>query len=98
MTVGTKKNTYSEFNQDSHFLFARNKQRREFAELIKKDVIVISCDDMTKIKVEAPAVSRYILVLTTHFMVLAHFYSNLFFYSNLRGLLPGISKQTSFIS
>ena len=40
-------------------LFARNKLRREFAIHHSKDVAMLSVDDMVKIKVGAPAVSRY---------------------------------------
>ena len=57
--TGVKSNTYREPHIDAHYLFARNKQRREFAELFKEDIDVLSIDDMAKVKVGAPAVSRY---------------------------------------
>lgn len=57
--VGTKSNRYREFHPDSHYLFSRNKHRREFCTLFKADSCIVSMDDMAKIKVGAPAVSRY---------------------------------------
>ncbi|CAB3978472.1 Hypothetical predicted protein [Paramuricea clavata] len=57
--VGTKSNSYREHHPDAHYLFARNKARREFATLFSDHVTMISTDDMAKIKVGAPAVSRY---------------------------------------
>ena len=56
---GAKSNQYREFHQDSHYLFSRNKQRREFCSLFKGYSCILSMDDMAKIKVGAPAVSRY---------------------------------------
>ena len=52
-------NSYREFHEDSHDLFSRNKHRREFGSLFKEDSCILSMDDMAKIKVGAPAVSRY---------------------------------------
>ena len=57
--VGMKANSYQEFHQDAHYLFARNKQRREFTELFKDDISIFSMGDMNKIKVGPPAASRY---------------------------------------
>ena len=57
--VGTKSNSYREPHQDAHYLFARNKMRRELTSLFPKQVSIMSVDDMSKIKVGAPAVSRY---------------------------------------
>ena len=57
--IGVKKNNYREYNQDSHHPFKRNKQRREFCTLLGSGPCILSMDDMTKIKVGAPAVSRY---------------------------------------
>lgn len=57
--VGRKQNSYREPHQDAHYLFARNKSRREYASLHSKEIVMVSADDMAKIKVEAPAVSRY---------------------------------------
>ena len=57
--VGTKRNSYREYHPDSHYLFARNKQHREFCTLFDSDASIISMDDMAKVKVGAPAVSRY---------------------------------------
>ncbi|CAB4044267.1 PREDICTED: uncharacterized protein LOC105443326 [Paramuricea clavata] len=57
--VATKSNRYREFHPDSHYLFSRNKHRREFCTLFQSDVCIASMDDMAKIKVGAPAVSRY---------------------------------------
>ena len=57
--VGRKQNSYREPHQDAHYLFARNKSRREYACLHSKEIVMVSADDMAKIKVEAPAVSRY---------------------------------------
>ena len=57
--VGMKANSYREFHQDAHYLFARNKHRREFAELFKDDISIFSMDDMNKIKVGPLAVSQY---------------------------------------
>lgn len=57
--VKTKCNSYREHHPDAHYLFSRNKQRREFASLFRDSVTIISTDDMAKIKVGPPAVSRY---------------------------------------
>ena len=57
--VGTKQNAYREYHPDAHYLFARNKMRREFASLFSQDIAILSVDDMAKVKVGAPAVSRY---------------------------------------
>ena len=57
--VGVKKNSYREHHEDAHYLFARNKYRRELASLEDDDINIISTDDMAKLKVGAPAVSRY---------------------------------------
>ena len=57
--MGTKSNQYREFYLDSHYLFSRNKQRKEFCLLFKDDSCILSMDDMAKIKVGAPAVSQY---------------------------------------
>ena len=57
--VGTKLNSYREHHLHAHYLFARNKQRREFATLFSDHVTMISTYDMAKIKVGPPAVSRY---------------------------------------
>ena len=57
--VGVKDNTCREFHEDNHYLFARNKQRREMAQYFAPDSNTISIDDMAKVKVGAPAVSRY---------------------------------------
>lgn len=57
--IGCKKNSYREYHPDSHYLFARNKQRREFCTMLDADSCILSMDDMAKIKVGAPAVSRY---------------------------------------
>lgn len=57
--VGSKMNSYREPNIDAHYLFARNKMRLEFASLFSNEIAMLSVDDMSKIKVGAPAVSRY---------------------------------------
>ena len=57
--VGTKINTYREFHQDTQYLFARNKMRHKLSSLFPNDISILSVDDMAKIKVGAPAVSRY---------------------------------------
>ena len=57
--IGVKKNNYREYHQDSHYLFARNKQRSEFCTLLGSNTCILSMDEMAKIKVRAPAVSRY---------------------------------------
>ena len=57
--IGVKKNNYREYHQDSHYLFTQNKQGREFCTLLGSDACILSMDDMTKIKVGTPAVSRY---------------------------------------
>ena len=57
--VGRKQNSHREPHIDAHYLFARNKLRREFAIHHSKDVAMLSLsvDDMAKIKVRAPTVS-----------------------------------------
>ena len=57
--VERKQNSYREPHIDAHYLFARNKLRREFATHYSKNVAMLSVDDMVKIKVETPAVTRY---------------------------------------
>ena len=57
--VGTKQNSYREHHVDAHYLFARNRMRRELSTLFSSDITAISVDDMAKIKVGGPAVSRY---------------------------------------
>ena len=57
--VGIKNNTYREYHEDAHYLFARNKLRRELATLFESQILIISTDDMAKLKVGAPAVSSY---------------------------------------
>ena len=57
--VGTKFNSYREPHNDAHYLFARYKMRRELDSLFQDDILIVSVDDMAKIKVGAPAVSRY---------------------------------------
>ena len=57
--VGTKQNFYREFHADAHCLFARSKLRRELGTLLSDKISVVSVDDMAKVKVGVPAVSRY---------------------------------------
>ena len=57
--VGTKQNSYREFHADAHYLFARNKIRRELGTLLAHKISVVSLDDMAKVTVIVPAVSRY---------------------------------------
>ena len=57
--VGTKSNCYRELYEDAHYLFARNKYRREFVSLYPKNSVMISTDDMATVKVGPPAISRY---------------------------------------
>ena len=57
--VATKFNAYREFHKDAQYLFSRNKYRWELATLFSNDIGILSIDDMSKIKVGAPAVSRY---------------------------------------
>ena len=57
--VGTISNNFRRYHPDNHYLFCRNKQRRQFCTLLKSEACIISLDDMTKIKVEPPAVSQY---------------------------------------
>ena len=52
--VGVKDNFYRRFNTDAHYLFARNRYRREFAYLFKVDINLISADDMAKRKSRSP--------------------------------------------
>ena len=44
---------------DTHYLFSRCKMRRELASLFSDSIGILSMDDMAKIKVGPPAVSRY---------------------------------------
>ena len=46
-------------NIDAHYLFVRNKFRREFVSMFPRSASILSTDDMAKIKVGLPAVSRY---------------------------------------
>ena len=46
-------------NIDAHYLFARNKFRREFVSMFPRSASILSTDDMSKIKFGLPAVSRY---------------------------------------
>ena len=55
----TKQNSYREYHPDAHYLFSQNKIGRELGTLFSDNVTTISVDDMAKIKVGAPAVSRY---------------------------------------
>ena len=57
--VGTKQNSYREFHADAHYFFARNKMRRELGTLLSGKISVVSVDDIAKVKVGVPAVSRY---------------------------------------
>lgn len=57
--VGTKSNAYQEFHEDAQYLFSRNKYRQELVTLFSNDIGILSIDYMSKIKVSAPAVSRY---------------------------------------
>ena len=55
--VETKCNSYRESHIDAHYLFARNKFRREFVSMFPRSASILSTDDMAKIKVGPPAVS-----------------------------------------
>ena len=57
--IGIKSNCYREYHPYAHYLFSRNKHRREFCSLFQSESCIISMDDMAKLKVGAPAVSRY---------------------------------------
>ena len=57
--VWTKSNSYREYHPDAHYLFARNKMRRELVTMFPNEMGILSINDMAKIKVGAPAVSRY---------------------------------------
>ena len=57
--VGIKQNSYREFHADAHYLFARNKIRRELGTLLSDKISVVSVYDMAKAKVGVPAISRY---------------------------------------
>ena len=57
--IGIKDNSYREFHPDAHYLFARNKQRRDLASLFTPETAVLSINDMAKVKGGTPAVSRY---------------------------------------
>ena len=54
-----KSNSYREHHPDAHYLFARNKQHREFAEQFSNEICWMSMDDMAKVKVGTQAVSHY---------------------------------------
>ena len=49
--VGVNNNCYREYHEDSHYLFGRNKQRRELASLLKDEIAIISTDDIARVKV-----------------------------------------------
>ena len=58
--VPCKRNDIRKKSDDAHYLFSRVKMRREFAQEFNDEVAVISCDDMTKLKVGGILmVSRY---------------------------------------
>ena len=57
--IGVKKNNYREYYHDSHYLFTRNEQKREFCTFLGSDACIFRTDDIAKIRVGAPAVSRY---------------------------------------
>ena len=57
--VPAKRNDFREHHVDSHYLFARAAYRREFAMHFKDECMILSCDDMNKLKVGTLAVSRY---------------------------------------
>ena len=48
--VGVKDNSYREYHEDAHYLFSRNKCRRELSSMYPDDVTIISTDDMAKVK------------------------------------------------
>ena len=54
--VPGKRNQYSEFHRDQHYLFA---YRREFSVMFESECAVFSSDDTNKIKVGALAVSKF---------------------------------------
>ena len=58
--VGAKSNTYHEYNEDAHYLFARNKQRRELAAMFPAEVTVISTDDMADDRGSPPSSFSFI--------------------------------------
>ena len=60
--MGVKSNSYCEFHPDAHYLFARNKYRRELCALFPDEICLISADDMAKVKIGPLAVSRYHLL------------------------------------
>ena len=60
--IGIKSNCYREYHPDAHYLFSRNKHRREFCSLFQSESCIISMDDMATLKVGAPAVSRYHII------------------------------------
>ena len=66
-------------------IFSACFEQIEFAELHKKDIVMIS-SDMAKIKAQAPAVSRY--------GIMPFFWFVYSFIQTCWGLLPGICKQT----
>ena len=57
--VGKKCNSYRESQIDAHYLFSRNKFRREFVSMFPRPASILPTDDMAKIEVGPPAVSRY---------------------------------------
>ena len=57
--VEAKCNSYRELHIDAYYLFAHKKFRREFVSMFPRSASILSTDDMAKIKVGLPAVSRY---------------------------------------
>ena len=57
--IRAKSNNYREYHSNAHYLFSSNKMRRELAALYPNGYVIISVDDMAKVKVGLPAVSRY---------------------------------------
>ena len=55
--VGRKCNSYRESHIDAHYLFARNKLRREFVSMFLRSASILSTDDMAKIQVGPTALS-----------------------------------------
>ena len=56
--LGVKNNSFREYHEDSHYLFARNKQRREFATLLGPKACILSMDDMAKLKAGSLSILR----------------------------------------
>ena len=46
--VGTKSNSYGEYNMDAHHLFSCCKMRQELASLFSDSFVILSVDDMAK--------------------------------------------------